>query len=164
MREKENNNIKKDKQGSRIVCKREKKKIPYRFGIHQSLCYMEWWKEWEKKKCPLHFTLKRVKVNFIYFYKRDKKSGERKKPKNYIFVGRGGEVDIVLTQPPWLRILDFYDHPFSRIQCNQSSKEVEENGTRKGILECISQSIRDCPMSGINVKTFSEEAFMAICT
>jgi hypothetical protein len=33
--------------------------------------------------------------------------GEREEPKNHIFVGRCGEVDIVLMQPPWLRILDF---------------------------------------------------------
>ena len=75
---------------------REKKKLPCCFGIHQSLGYMEWGKEWEEKKISLPFTLKRVKVIFIYFYKRDKKRGERKEPKNYIFVGRGGEVDIVL--------------------------------------------------------------------
>jgi hypothetical protein len=33
--------------------------------------------------------------------------GERKEPKNYFFVGRDGEGDIVLMQPPWLRIPNF---------------------------------------------------------
>jgi hypothetical protein len=45
---------------------RGKTKFPCRFGIRQSLCHMEWGKEWEEdKKCPLRFTLKRVKVSFI---------------------------------------------------------------------------------------------------
>jgi hypothetical protein len=53
---------------------REKKKFPCHFGIHQSLCHMEWGEDWEEKKnVPLHFTLKRVKVSFFLFYKRNKK-------------------------------------------------------------------------------------------
>jgi hypothetical protein len=63
-------------------------------------------REGGKKKCPLHSTLKRVKVLFLFFLKGQKR-GEREEPKNYIFVGRGGEVDIVLMQPPWPRIPDF---------------------------------------------------------
>jgi hypothetical protein len=52
-----------------------------------------------------HTTLKRVK--FFSFTKKGRKGEERKEPKNYIFVGRGGEVDIVLMQPPWPRIPNF---------------------------------------------------------
>jgi hypothetical protein len=63
-------------------------------------------REGGKKKCPLHSTLKKVKV-FIFIFKKGQKRGEREEPKNYIFVGRGGEVDIVLMQPPWPRIPDF---------------------------------------------------------
>jgi hypothetical protein len=40
----------------------------------------------------------------------------------------------VLMQPPWPRIPDFWDHPSPRIQCNQSSKEARENGTREDIF------------------------------
>jgi hypothetical protein len=58
----------------------------------------------------------------------------------------------VRIQPPRPRILDFWDHPSPRVQCNQSSKEAGANGTREDIFEGISQSIGDSPMSGINVK------------
>ena len=66
----------------------EKKKFPCRFGIRQSICYMEWGKEWEEKKCPLYFTLKRIKVNFIYFYKRNKK-GEKENNQKITFLWAG---------------------------------------------------------------------------
>jgi hypothetical protein len=50
VREKENNNIYKNRQGRGTVREREKKKFPCRFGIRQSLFHMEWGKEWEEKK------------------------------------------------------------------------------------------------------------------
>jgi hypothetical protein len=90
----------------------------------------------KKKKCPLHSTLKRIFKKLIFFRKGQKR-GEREEPKNYIFVGRGGKVDIVLMQPPWSRIPYFLDHPSPMIQCNQSSKEAGKNGTRKDIFEGI---------------------------
>jgi hypothetical protein len=69
---------------------REKKKFPCRFGIHQPLCHMEWGKEWEEKKCPLHFTLKRVKFCFLKFYKRDKKMEKEKNQKiTFLWAGVG---------------------------------------------------------------------------
>jgi hypothetical protein len=113
-------------------------------------------REGGKKKCPPHSTVKRVKV-FIYF-KEGQKRRERKEPKNYIFVGMGGEVDIGLMQPPWPRIPDFGDHSSPRIQCNQSSKEARENGTREDIFEGICQRVGDSPMSGIIVKNILQRS------
>jgi hypothetical protein len=54
VREKENNN-KKKRARERTMHEREKKKFPRRFGIRQSLCHMEWGKEWEEKKMSLAF-------------------------------------------------------------------------------------------------------------
>jgi hypothetical protein len=105
-------------------------------------------REGGKKKGPPHSTLKRIKILFNLKTMKE----EREEPKNYIFVGRGGEVDIVLMQLPWPKIPDFWDHPAPRIQCNQSSKEAGENRTREDIFEGICQRVEDSPMNGINVK------------
>jgi hypothetical protein len=45
-------------------------------------------KSGRKKKCPLHFTLKRVKVSFLKFYKRNKK-GEKEKNQKLTFLWAG---------------------------------------------------------------------------
>jgi hypothetical protein len=50
VREKENNNKKKNGQERGTMREREKKKFPCRFGICQSLCHMEWGKSGRKKK------------------------------------------------------------------------------------------------------------------
>jgi hypothetical protein len=84
--------------------------------------------------------------------KQNKKIGKKEEEKNSIFVGRGGEVDIVLMQPPWHRIPDFWDHPSLRIQCKQSSKDAGEEATREDIFEGICQRVEDSPMSGINIQ------------
>jgi hypothetical protein len=41
-----------------------------------------------KKKCPLYFNLKRVKVSFFKFYKRNKK-GEKEKNQKITFLWAG---------------------------------------------------------------------------
>jgi hypothetical protein len=90
VREKENNNNKKNGQERGTVREREKKKFPCRFGIRQSLCHMEWGKKWEEKKMSLHFTLKRVKVSFFKFYKRNKKEETEKNQKiTFLWAGVG---------------------------------------------------------------------------
>jgi hypothetical protein len=43
-----------------------------------------------KIKCPLHFTLKRVKVSFSFFNKRDKKWQKEKNQKiTFLWAGVG---------------------------------------------------------------------------
>jgi hypothetical protein len=55
-------------------------------------------------------------------------------------------------QPPWHKILDFWNHPSPRIQCKQSSKDVGKEAIRKDIFEVTCQRVEDFLMSGINVK------------
>jgi hypothetical protein len=90
-----------------------------------------------------------LRKEFKFKKKQKNKKREKKEQINYIFVGRGGEVDM---QPPWHRIPDFWDHPSPRIQCKQSSKDAGEEATREDIFEGICQRVRDFPMSNINVK------------
>jgi hypothetical protein len=45
-------------------------------------------KSGRKKKCPLHFTLKKVKVSFLKFYKRNNK-GEIEKNQKITFLWAG---------------------------------------------------------------------------
>jgi hypothetical protein len=55
VREKENNNNKKERARERDSAWEGEEKFPCRFGIRQSLCHMEWGKEWEEKKMSPEF-------------------------------------------------------------------------------------------------------------
>jgi hypothetical protein len=65
VREKENNNKKKNGQERGTVREREKKNFLVALAfVNHSATWNEG-KSGRKKKCPLHFTLKRVKVSFF---------------------------------------------------------------------------------------------------
>jgi hypothetical protein len=65
VREKENNNNKKNGQERGTVHEREKKSFLVALAFVNHSATWNGGKSWKKKKCPLHFTLKRVKVSFF---------------------------------------------------------------------------------------------------
>ena len=89
MREKENNYKKRrarESLGQRVRGRRKTFLIVLASVNHSTTWNGE--KSGRKKNCPLHFTSKRVKVNFIYFIKGTKKR-RNKITKKLHFCGQG---------------------------------------------------------------------------
>jgi hypothetical protein len=88
VRVKENNNRKKTGKGEgQCVRGRIKNFLVALASVNHSATW-NGGKSGRKKKCPLHFTLKRVKVSFFKFYKRNKK-GETEKNQKITFLWAG---------------------------------------------------------------------------